>query len=326
MKLVPLALALLAAPSAAQTFSGDVTEIPLSIGGTQKLFVTAGPSFVNQTFFIAGTTSGTVPGFPLAGFLVPLNPDFYFNFTVANPNTPPLTNSFGQLDGSGFALAEFTLGAGFDPSFIGTTVSHAYLVLDTATFAIIGASNAADCLLVAGPPPPTLVINEVDYTEFGTEAEEFIEILNVSLNPVPLTNLVLELVDGGTGTIYDSIALSAEPSGILFPGEYLVIADAGVSVAPGAKTLSFASTGDNIENGDPDGLRIVDVGSGATIDGVGYGGFVAGVTETSSNEIDPPTAGDASIARCPDGFDSDDNDADFGAYKVVTPGSPNICN
>ena len=320
-----LALATLAGSSSSQTFSGDVTEIPYSIGGSQQLFVTAGSSFANELYFVAGTVSGTAPGFSLAGFHVPLNPDFYFNYTVANPNTPILSNSFGSLDGSGFAQATFSLGAmGFDPSLIGTTVSHSYLVLGSG-FSVIGASPAVDCLLVSGPQPPSLVINEVDYDQPSTDTKEFIEILNVSSSPVDLTYKSVELLDGASsGTVYTSISLAS--AGILQPGQYLVIGSADVMPAAGALSILFASATENIQDGAADAIRIRDLLTGQTIDAVGYAGTLPGVTEGTSDLIfDIPDLTEASIARCPNGSDTEDNDADFFLFKVVTPGADNVC-
>ena len=328
-QLVPLALGALGAlatTGAAQTISGDVSELPQSIGGTQKLFLTAGSSFADQTYFVAGTVSGTSPGFSVGGFAIPLNLDFYFNFTVANPNSAVLGNSFGVFDGSGFALATFTLPAGYDASLIGLTASHAYVTLDTTTLALTGASNAADCLLTAGPLPPTLVINELDYDQAGpVDDKEFVEILNVSSQPVDLTNYEVQLLDGlSGGTIYNTFPLA--PGGTLGPGEYIVLADNALLSPPGSKTI-FWGASDMLQNGPSDGVRIVNSATGDIIDTIVYAGSLPGIGEgTGDTLFDFPDLDNAGFQRCPNGFDSDDNDADFGYYKIITPWADNACN
>ncbi|MCZ6597784.1 MAG: lamin tail domain-containing protein [Planctomycetota bacterium] len=310
-------------PLCAQTLSGDVSEIPLSIGGTQQLFVTAGPAFAGKTFFVGGTTSGTTPGMLVDGVLVPLNPDFYLNFTIANPNTPPLENSFGTLDSSGWALTKFTVPAGFSPSFVGTTVSHAYVIVDLASGTITHASNAVDVLLVAGPPPKTLLINEVDYDQGATDLFEYIEIYNASASDVDLSTIVLELIDGVTGLPYDVIPLS-QAGPVLAAGKYLMVADPSVVVV--GPVIWFGPLSDNVQDGAADGMRLVDTATGAVLDGLGYAGTLPGVTEgTSDTLFDPGTVLEASLSRCPVGSDTDDNDADFQVFKLITPGVANIC-
>jgi hypothetical protein len=320
--LAPLALA--AAP-AAQTISADVAEIGQSIGGTQQLFLTAGAPFAGQTYFVAGTVSGTAPGFALGGFAIPLNPDFYFNFTVAHPNSPILASSFGAFDASGWAQATFALPAGFDAALIGLTASHAYVVLDPLTFALVGASNAASCALTAGPMPPSLVINEVDYDQPGsTDDYEFVELLNVSTQVVDLSNYAVELLDGlSGGMVYGTYSLAT--AGTLAPGEYLVLANHQLFPDPAAKVI-FWGTSDLLDNGPFNAVRIVNTATLAVIDTLGYAGTLAGYSEGTSDTLyDYPDLPQAALARCPNGADSDDNDADFGFYKVITPGSDNFC-
>ena len=322
MRLVPIVALTLASTAAGQTFSGDVTEIPYSLGGTQQLFVTAGGSFANQTYFVAGTTSGTSPGFAVAGFPVPLNPDFYFNFTVANPNSPYLMNSFGQLDASGWAKADFTLPAFLDPTLVGVTVSHSYLVLDSATFAVLGASPAVNCLIVSGPVPNTLVINEFDYDQGGEpDFGDFIEILNVSTSPVDLNNIRIDLIDGATGLPYNSFNLAG--LGMLQPDQYLVLADNPITVPPTA--IKVVVPGNFLENGPAEGIQIVHTSTFQVLDAVGYAGTSPVSEGTSDLLFDVSTLTTAAFARCPDGDDTGDNDADFQLFKIITPGEDNVC-
>jgi hypothetical protein len=236
-----------------------------------------------------------------------------------------LSNSFGSFDGSGFSLANFTLPAGYPAALIGLTASHAYLVLDPITFALTGASNAANCLLTPGPTPPTLVINEIDYDQpGGVDSLEFIEILNVSSQDVLLANLEVQLLDGSTGgAIYGTGSLSS--AGILAPGGYLVLATPTVAVHPQAKVILMGPS-DILQDGPMDVIRIVDTTTSAVIDAVGYAGTLPGFGEgTADTLFDIDSIQEASLSRCPNGTDTDDNDADFGLYKITTPGADNVC-
>ncbi|MFT5081495.1 MAG: hypothetical protein ACI84E_002158, partial [Planctomycetota bacterium] len=92
--------------------------------------------------------TGTTPGIDFGGGVVlPLNFDVYMNLTIFNPSLGVFGNFRGTLDGSGQAVATFTLPALMDPSLIGITVHHACL-----TGAIPGVpaavTNAVPVLLV----------------------------------------------------------------------------------------------------------------------------------------------------------------------------------
>lgn len=318
------AVALLACPLSAQTLNTDVSQIPLSIGGTQQLFLTAGAPFAGESYFVGGTLSGTSPGLPFGGVIVPLNQDPYTLLTLNNPNQPPLLNGFGTLDGSGWALAQFTLPAGSNPGLAGLTAHHAYITLNLTTLVVSGVSNAASCQLVAGPIPKSLLINEVDYDNItpGADTDEFIEIINVNPLTVSLVGVTVELVDE-TGSVYSTMNLS-DAGTTLDPGEILVIHNGTVTVDPGAKVMFFPGLTDQIQDGPTDGLRLVAPG-GFVLDSVGYEGTLAGVTEGTSDLIEDPAFAGSSMVRCPVGSDTDDNDADFLVMKTTSPGAPNTC-
>ena len=62
--------------------------------------------------------------------------------SVAHPNEAPLAQSLGALDGAGEAEASFTLAPGvLGPALVGSTVSHAFVLLDGA-LAVSFVSNA----------------------------------------------------------------------------------------------------------------------------------------------------------------------------------------
>ena len=111
------------------TLYGNVHEISIKAGGTQKLTVNAGKAHANRSYWILGSVSGTTPGINLGGVHFPLNPDFYTDFTIGFPNTNILVNSRGKLDASGQATASLNVPKGL-PLPLNLTLHHAYLVYD----------------------------------------------------------------------------------------------------------------------------------------------------------------------------------------------------
>ena len=99
-------------------------------------------------FFVAGSATGTFPGSFFAGLPVPLNPDFYFLYTVGHPGAPPLAGSFGVLDPFGTAEASFALPPGSAPTLAGLNLHPAYAVLDTTTLQVEAVSPAVPVALV----------------------------------------------------------------------------------------------------------------------------------------------------------------------------------
>jgi hypothetical protein len=163
-----------------------------------------------------------------------------------------------------------------------------------------------------------LRINEVDYEQTSADDAEFIELLNGGVCPVPLAELTVELVNGGDGKVYGHYPL-ADVAKELAVGERLVIGDPNVlSILPTA-VKRVALNGSGLQNG-PDGVRIV---RGTTVlDAVAYEGAVMGAQEGGPTAADD---GDVSLARCPDGFDSDDGASDFKT-ATPTPGAVNDCS
>lgn len=93
------------------------------VGQTVALLIDAGPANAGRRFRLLGSIT---PGPPSPRLLVPLHADSYYQYTVANPNSPILQNSSGVLDGQGRATALFTPDASFP--FAGATAFHAFYV------------------------------------------------------------------------------------------------------------------------------------------------------------------------------------------------------
>jgi hypothetical protein len=104
-------------------------------GGTLDLALDFGANTGSKLYLVLGSLSGTSPGIPISGalFPLPLNPDAYFNYTLAN-HSVPLSSSFGVLDPSGKGTAKFTLPALSDPTLAGLVAHHAAIAIDPLTF------------------------------------------------------------------------------------------------------------------------------------------------------------------------------------------------
>jgi predicted extracellular nuclease len=168
---------------------------------------------------------------------------------------------------------------------------------------------------------PKLVINEVDYDQDGTDAAEFIEIKNNGTSAVDLTGYSVELVNdtGGGAAIYGTFAL---PSVSLAAGDYFVVCANTATVAN--CDLDVSPDTNLIQNGAPDavGLRY----ETTLVDAVSYEGDT-GAPYTEGSGVGLEDGGDfsGSIARCPDGMDTDVNNVDFVNVDVPTPGEVNSC-
>ena len=189
----------------------------------------------------------------------------------------------------------------------------------TVTISADGVSAQAIINVADRPIGAALVINEIESNQPGQDSEEFIELYNASTSPINLGEYRLELINGSNGDTYSTLQLS-EAGATLAPGQFLVFANVGVDVAAGALRASLPNNG--IQNGTPDGVRLVSA-NGEVIDSVSYGGALMGVTEGTSALND---SGAGTLARCRDGADTDDNSVDFTLTATATPGAPNVCD
>ena len=81
----------------------------------------------------------------------------------------------------------------------------------------------------------------------------------------------------------------------------------------------------SIQNGDPDGVRLVNAQTNEVIDALSYEGELEGLTE-GGVPLAESDRGEGSLARCIDGADRDSNQEDFTLTSTPTPGTPNQCN
>ncbi|HET8757747.1 MAG TPA: Ig-like domain-containing protein [Solirubrobacteraceae bacterium] len=164
----------------------------------------------------------------------------------------------------------------------------------------------------------TLVVNEVDYDQVGTDTTEFLEIRNNATTSVNLDPYAVRFVNGANNQIYLNFDL---PSVDLAPGGHYVVC--GDVAAVTNCNLDIGNASDLIQNGAPDAVAIVQ--GDTVIDAVSYEGLVPGYSEGTTAPTDTaagPPAGPESISRVPDGCDTDDNGVDF--QRV--PSTPGVAN
>jgi hypothetical protein len=114
---------------------GGLQASPASVssaGGTQTWAFDAGIANAGGLYVLAGTLSGTRPGFNFGTTNVPLNQDVWFQNSLAAGNSAFYTNSWGLLDANGKANGSWNFPAGFG-WLNGAMFHHAFVVLDLAT-------------------------------------------------------------------------------------------------------------------------------------------------------------------------------------------------
>lgn len=119
----------------------DAIEVSLVTGGTVNFDLQAGAAHAGELYFMLGSLSGTAPGTPFGGQIVPLNVDGYSLDLLAAPGAI-ISGQLGFLNASGEANASLTVPTGLDPSLLGTTANHAYVTINPLTTAVTSASNA----------------------------------------------------------------------------------------------------------------------------------------------------------------------------------------
>ena len=174
------------------------------------------------------------------------------------------------------------------------------------------------CVAGGGPPPPpptsTLVINEVDYDQVGTDGGAFVEIANVGTSAATLDGIAIVLVNGGDGQEYDRAALT----GSLAAGGYLSIEI-------------------EMQNGAPDGVALMDTTSKALLDALSYEGEITAATidgqaynlvegtALAATVADSNTL-DGSLSRIPDKQDGNNAATDWAFTQTKTPGAANVAS
>jgi hypothetical protein len=122
------------------TLTADIASMSVAAGCVQNLDFHPGPALGSQIYLILGSLSGWSPGFPFGSQRVPLNPDWYTDFTLNGANSPFLVDTFGILPPSGSTLAQAVFPAQVLNGLQGLTMHHAAVVADWS-LNIVHASN-----------------------------------------------------------------------------------------------------------------------------------------------------------------------------------------
>jgi hypothetical protein len=202
--------------------------------------------------------------------------------------------------------------------------------------ATLGADVRTAAITVSTLPPQALMINEVDYDNLSTDNAEFIEIYNGGSDPVDLANYAVVLVNGSStpGTTYRSIPLG---TGMLLPGAFIVVANTTVTLPAGVQRVPFPAMTDNIQNGAPDGIALVNTMAGTLVDALSYEGAirmatvtgVAGPQSLVEGTVLPTSVADSNTAqgsfgRIPSGVDANNAATDWSFSTTPTPGADNV--
>ena len=109
-----------------------ISQVSVGSGGQQPLSIETGKDNAFLPYFVLGSLSGTLPGTPVGGEVMPLNIDGYTNFTLSHPNSALLPGSFNGLNKFGSGTATFNVPPAILGAFVGLTLHHAFIVLDPA--------------------------------------------------------------------------------------------------------------------------------------------------------------------------------------------------
>ncbi|QDU69690.1 FG-GAP repeat protein [Engelhardtia mirabilis] len=128
-------------PDECQALAASAASISIAAGGTVDFALGAGATHAAELYVLLGSLSGTAPGLPVDGLVLPLNVDGYLLQTLGGGG--PLVAGIGLLDGAGAGSASLTIPAGALPTALaGATVHHAFAAFDLAASQVTLTSNA----------------------------------------------------------------------------------------------------------------------------------------------------------------------------------------
>ncbi len=158
----------------------------------------------------------------------------------------------------------------------------------------------------------SIVINEFDYDQAGSDTAEFIELFNSGGSTLSLDNVSIDLINGANLSVYRSIDLSGFS---INTNDYFVIC--GDASLVSNCNYSFTSISGWIQNGAPDAIGLYDDGN--LLDFVAYEGVILPYTDDNTLAVKDNNSGTVSISR----FFDNGNALDYD-LGCITPGSQNI--
>lgn len=311
--------------------AGQTTGLVLVSGltqGTQTLTATLGSTMATaQVRAVGATEVARLVSLTPASAAVSPNGSKLLTVTLDLPAPTGGAAVSLSITGAGVVPATVTVPTGqLSATFSFTASASAGSATVTAT--LVGDSFSSTLTVTSASH---LVINEVDYDQLGTDAKSFIELYNPTGAAISLTNLAVVAVNGGNNSEYARFPLSS--AGASIPaGGYLVIRNSTVTVPSGVLFINVS--GDFLQNGSPDGLALVDTSTGQLIDALSYEGSMTMVTITGLTGTFNLVEGTAftgadtnddlnSLARRPNGADTDNAANDWQLTTTITPGAAN---
>jgi hypothetical protein len=162
----------------------------------------------------------------------------------------------------------------------------------------------------------SIIINEIDYDQPGTDTAEFIELFNSGTSIMALDNYTIDLINGSSASSYRTIDLSG--FNIDASGYFVMCGDASMVANC---DYSFTTTNSWFQNGAPDAVGLYN--NTDLLDSLSYEGTLAPFTEGSLITVSDNNTDILSIGRIISGIDSNDNALDF-ELGCITPGTANI--
>ena len=326
---------------------GQIQKYSLVSGSWTASGMISAASVRGLTGVVSGTTVtlyATTGGTSSGGTLFSFTDTTGYNASVSGAATP-IAVAAANTAFRGVALAPVAAGPTATPTNTQTptetsaptntpTPTDTPVITDTPTNTATATATPTDTPVPTDTSTPTpsstpasaatLVINEIDYDQPGTDASEFVEIRNNDVVSVNLSSYNLQLINGtgGGASVYQTIPLN---SVMLTPGDYYVVcantattANCDQDITPDTNLLQNGNAGGT----DPDAVALR---FGTTIiDTVSYEGNTgAPYTEGSGVGLnDDSTFTGAGLSRCPDGTDTNQNNVDF-SFHMITPGAVN---
>ena len=162
----------------------------------------------------------------------------------------------------------------------------------------------------------SIIINEIDYDQPGTDTAEFIELFNSGTSAVSFDNYSIDLINGSSSASYRTIDLSGFS---INANDYFVVCGDASQVAN--CDYSFTTTSGWFQNGAPDAVGLYE--NTNLLDSLSYEGVLAPFTEGSALTISDSNTDILSIGRIMVGMDSNNNLLDFD-LGCITPGTVNV--
>ncbi|QDU65991.1 FG-GAP repeat protein [Planctomycetes bacterium Pla86] len=112
------------------TLVSDSHLLALDAGGSVGFELWGGPALAADFYVLVGSLSGTSPGTPIAGVVLPIVVDTYTLYSLAAP--PEQSGFIGVLDAAGRGSATIVLPPNTPPALAGATLHYAWLAVDGA--------------------------------------------------------------------------------------------------------------------------------------------------------------------------------------------------